>query len=56
MTTVTQTLVRVKETVNKVVFTDQGGAGVAPVVDSIYVPKWWATSDVKTIKLTIEKP
>ena len=50
----TRTFKRAKETRNKVVFEEQPSPGEAPIIESLYVAKWFA-GDVDTLTVSVVK-
>lgn len=52
--TVTLILRKAKETTNKIKFQTDQPPGVPPVLDDVYLAKWWA-ADCSTLEVTITK-
>jgi len=52
--TIERTFKRGKETKNKVVFEEQTPAGQPPIVETIYVSKWWA-GEAQSVNIRIVK-
>lgn len=50
----TVTLIKAKETKNKVVFEEQPAENEAPIIGSLYVSKWWAGT-ATSLSVTVTK-